>query len=415
MNILITAYIASAFIGFESALFVYRLNRLSITNRIYAAFAFSHSLFSIVMIQFILSPDRQACFFWYRIFTFIACVCVILRLHYFMELAGIKAARTRPFIAVMYSLPLIVALPIMTFHPVVADFVRFSWGWGLVVIRSVWTLLFYSYMMGSGLVCTALAVYWRFRAGTQREKKQADIIILSSMAGIIALAHLFFPADHVISGHALFINLYNILCFVILVFGIRFAVMKYGLMTLTPTNPASELFERMYESLFVINTRGDIIFLNENARILSRHAGMETGTGSIFGLFESPGILRHEIEKMVRGRELMQPLILAPSGNAGGKALETTLLGVKNETGEIVGIIAILREAGGITGLQEQLNLSPREIEVLLMLCGGMSSREIAEECEITLLTVKTHIHNIYQKTGLKNRVELSNLLNRHF
>jgi DNA-binding NarL/FixJ family response regulator len=74
----------------------------------------------------------------------------------------------------------------------------------------------------------------------------------------------------------------------------------------------------------------------------------------------------------------------------------------------------IVRETGGIPGLQEQHRLSPREIEVLLLLCSGLATHEIAQECEITLKTAKTHIHNIYHKTGLKNRVELSNLLHKH-
>jgi DNA-binding CsgD family transcriptional regulator len=414
MNILIIAYLVSAFVGFESALFVYRLNRLSKTNRIYTAFALSHALFSIIMIQFLLSPDEQACWLWSRVFTFIACISMILRVRYFMELAGIKVTQKRLFLAAFYALPFIVALPIISFWPVIAEFVRFPWGWGLAVKKSVWTLLFYSYMMGSGIICMTLAIYWRFKSETLREKKQADIVILSSMAGIIALAHLFFPADHLIATHALFINFYNIFCFVILVFGIRYAIKKYGLMTITPANPASELFEGMHEALFIINTHGEIIFLNENARILAKRSVKEAETGSIFSLFASPAILKHEIDELIHSRELKHPVILSASENTGCILLETSLLGVKNEIGELIGIIVIIREAGGIPSLQKQHSLSQREIEILLLLCNGLSSQEIAEECEITLLTAKTHIHNIYQKTGLKNRVELSNLLNQH-
>lgn len=414
MNIPITAYLISAFIGFESALFVYRLNRSSKTNRIYMLFALSHVVFSILMIQFLVSPDEQTCFFWYRIFTFNAFICLALRIHYFMKLAGIKAEQNNIFLAAFYILPMIIVAPIISFRPVVAGFVRFSWGWGLIIKESIWTILFYSYMMMSGIACVAIGIYWYLKASTVREKKQARIIILSSLAGAVALVHLFFPADHLIAAHALFINFYNIFCFIILVFGIRFAIKKYGLMTITPANPASELFKGMHEALFVIGTHGKIIFLNEPARTLAQRSGMEAEAGSIFSLFESQAILKHEIGEIINGRGLKRPVILTASKNAGGLVLEASLLGVKNEIGELIGIIMIVREAGGIPDLQEQHCLSSRETEILLLLCNGLSSREIAEECEITLLTAKTHIHNIYQKTGLKNRVELSNLLNKH-
>ena len=39
------------------------------------------------------------------------------------------------------------------------------------------------------------------------------------------------------------------------------------------------------------------------------------------------------------------------------------------------------------------------------------NAKEIAEELFITLQTVKDHTHKIYTKTGVRNRVELINLL----
>ncbi len=415
MNIPVTAYLISAFISFESALHVYRLNRLSKLNRLYTALAGSYTVYSIIMIQFFLSPDETSCWFWYRIFTLIACFFLALEVRYFMELAGIKIfARSRIFTAAYYALPLLLALPTITILPVITGFVRMPWGWGLAVKESLWTAVFYSCMMGSNIICTALAIYWRFRVKTPREKKQAVIIILSSLAGTLGLAHLFFPAGYSNAAQALFIHMYYVFCFIVLVFGIRIAIKKYGLMTLVPDNPASELFEGMREALFVLNTRGEILFLNEPARLLARQSDTKAKPGSIFSLFASPVILKHEIDELIRSRESKRPVILAASGKAGGTALETTLLGVKNETGGLIGIIMIVREAGGIPGLQDEHRLTQREIEVLLLLCSGLSSQEIAHECEIALLTAKTHIHNIYQKTGLKNRVELSNLLNKH-
>ncbi len=55
-------------------------------------------------------------------------------------------------------------------------------------------------------------------------------------------------------------------------------------------------------------------------------------------------------------------------------------------------------------------SISPRETEVLALLIEGRRNDEIAEKLFISLSTVKTHIKAIFQKTGARNRLEVSSL-----
>ena len=55
--------------------------------------------------------------------------------------------------------------------------------------------------------------------------------------------------------------------------------------------------------------------------------------------------------------------------------------------------------------------ISKREGEIIRSICEGKSNKEIAGELFISLQTVKDHIYNIFQKTGIKNRVQLTNLV----
>jgi LuxR family maltose regulon positive regulatory protein len=48
--------------------------------------------------------------------------------------------------------------------------------------------------------------------------------------------------------------------------------------------------------------------------------------------------------------------------------------------------------------------LTPRELEILLLLCRRMSNREISETLVISEGTVKQHLHNLYEKLGVNNR-----------
>lgn len=51
--------------------------------------------------------------------------------------------------------------------------------------------------------------------------------------------------------------------------------------------------------------------------------------------------------------------------------------------------------------------LTPREIDVVRMAVGGLPCREMAERLAISQSTVKLHLHNVYRKTRVQNRVEL--------
>ena len=65
----------------------------------------------------------------------------------------------------------------------------------------------------------------------------------------------------------------------------------------------------------------------------------------------------------------------------------------------------LLREAGmrRLTTI-----LTTREIEVMKQVAGGLSNQEIAEKLIVQEGTIKIHIHNIYRKLGIKNRVDLT-------
>jgi DNA-binding NarL/FixJ family response regulator len=52
--------------------------------------------------------------------------------------------------------------------------------------------------------------------------------------------------------------------------------------------------------------------------------------------------------------------------------------------------------------------LTPREIEIVLMVSQGRRNRTIAELLSISEGTVKIHLHNVYEKLGLDGRLALA-------
>jgi len=52
--------------------------------------------------------------------------------------------------------------------------------------------------------------------------------------------------------------------------------------------------------------------------------------------------------------------------------------------------------------------LTPREIEIVRMVAQGIGNREVGERLFISEGTVKTHLHTIYEKLGVKGRMQLA-------
>src|ERR1700678_1469352 len=55
---------------------------------------------------------------------------------------------------------------------------------------------------------------------------------------------------------------------------------------------------------------------------------------------------------------------------------------------------------------QEELEITPRELEILELMAKGMSNREIAEKLFVSENTVKTHSSRVFDKLGARRRTQ---------
>jgi DNA-binding NarL/FixJ family response regulator len=59
------------------------------------------------------------------------------------------------------------------------------------------------------------------------------------------------------------------------------------------------------------------------------------------------------------------------------------------------------------SGEPASTGLTPREHQVALLVARGLSNKEVARALGLSHGTVKTHVHNIFQKVGARNRYGL--------
>ena len=79
---------------------------------------------------------------------------------------------------------------------------------------------------------------------------------------------------------------------------------------------------------------------------------------------------------------------------------------------------ALAQQCGGadtpaLRQASEQLPLTDRELEIVMLIADGVSNRAVAERLTLSVRTVENHIYRAMSKTGTASREELTNLLHR--
>lgn len=138
-------------------------------------------------------------------------------------------------------------------------------------------------------------------------------------------------------------------------------------------------------------------------RIRAEHPGTQVVVLTTFADDESlfPALragARGYLTKDAGGDEIVRAVEDVLSGNAGlSPSIQRRLLERLSEP-----------EPDPCTALSTEApdGLTTRECEVLVLIAEGLSNHEIARRLHVSTATVKTHINNLFAKTGLKDRAQ---------
>ncbi|GAQ52865.1 response regulator transcription factor [Streptomyces acidiscabies] len=136
-------------------------------------------------------------------------------------------------------------------------------------------------------------------------------------------------------------------------------------------------------------------------RIRDRHPGTQVVVLTTFADDESlfPALkagARGYLTKDAGGEEIVRAVHSVLSGDAGlSPSIQRRLLERLSEPEP-----EPVEPAGPPDGL------TLRETEVLILIADGLSNQEISRRLHVSTTTVKTHINNLFAKTGLKDRAQ---------
>lgn len=95
------------------------------------------------------------------------------------------------------------------------------------------------------------------------------------------------------------------------------------------------------------------------------------------------------------------------SGRELAEAVRRVAAGDSILSPEVTGAVLARVRAGGPSGTADlaAYSLTPREVDVLALVGAGLTNTEIAARLHLSLSTVKTHVSNVLDKTGSRDRV----------
>jgi DNA-binding NarL/FixJ family response regulator len=138
-------------------------------------------------------------------------------------------------------------------------------------------------------------------------------------------------------------------------------------------------------------------------RIRAEHPGTQVVVLTTYADDESlfPALragARGYLTKDAGGDEIVRAVESVLSGDAGlSPSVQRRLLERLSEPAAAPAPDALVEPPDGLT---------TRETEVLLLIAEGLTNQEIARKLHVSTATVKTHINNLFAKTGLKDRAQ---------
>jgi DNA-binding CsgD family transcriptional regulator len=183
------------------------------------------------------------------------------------------------------------------------------------------------------------------------------------------------------------------------------------------------LLERLETPLFVTDGQGTVLEANPAAtRRIERHEGLWLDAGGRVALRQAGRWvpLSWWAGRLGAGQELTLPLEVdgaaATAGSSGAQPMQITLRGMSPGDGVPAGFGWIVATIERVTlsradAMRRRFRFTRTQAQLAEMLCKGMRPTAAAEVLGVKISTIRTHVGQMYEKTGTHSQAQLVALL----
>ncbi len=422
MSIITIVYLLVGLILFESSLTIYRLHPKEPLNRICALLILLFVVFCFTFGLFVTAQSREAAWTLSKAHLILSCLMGSMILHFHLVLGNYeKLVNKKFFIFLLYSPALVLSSYAIIKPLIIVDVVLTRWGWDNVGgdLLTFWDGLY----LGYTLVFVAVGYITTLLNGLKAKdvilKKQSLLLIKANSIGFVLVIATVWFILYTNDSSAFIKTLVGDLLIGALILiwlaGLRYVMWKQKLFVLLPQNSSKSLFSSLKTPIMLTNEEDVVLYTNNEAKKIISN-GMEvqndlTST-SIDSLIEDYQVLEKEISKIKNGYISHYNCNVRFIGNSNGY-YHLNIHAIRNEQDIFLGNLMILHPSLGFERLRQDYGLTTKELEIVQLVDKGMSAPDMAQFLDRSELTIKTHISNIYRKTGVKNRVKLSQLVRK--
>ncbi len=210
------------------------------------------------------AENKETAMFWHRIGAIGGSCFVSFALHFFLILINDKKILKNPFTYIVIYFPpsVFVTRYFLGFHtPFAIDLIKrnSTFGWTYVSpVNSPWLLGFVSYLIIFFSVGLFLLYNWGKKSNSLREKKQAQIFIVSDLVWLTIgiVSEIIMPLLKV-NFPAIAIDLS-----ILWAIGIKYAISKYALIPMTNSTAADLILDTITDPVILVDSNNKIVSFN---------------------------------------------------------------------------------------------------------------------------------------------------------
>ncbi|HEX3047804.1 MAG TPA: ATP-binding protein [Bacillota bacterium] len=363
MNLFALLSLLSAVCMFFLGNFVYYQNKRNKINIVFALYCLCMSYTAFCEFMYRQAENREIAFWWLKV-SFLWPFSLAFLIHFTLLFINYQNLLKRKLIYFLMYLPMLLfSIGVLLFCEPLKEF------WGYTYEKSqVMTIIG---VIGGcyGIIATLLTLIFYFTGSDPKKKRQTKYIFLGQLFPMFIplLFQNLFPALHIqipdaiVSSNSIF------------AFFTGYAIWKYELFVIDPATTAENIISTMPDSLILMNMDFKLLEANQSFFSLLGYEKKELIGKRIDILFEPNDTFREKIREELWRQGVIHHLEINCRTKTGVNIpIFFTGSLIKDEQGDMVGIVGIGSDCRGIKQLQAQL-FQTEKMAAIGQLAGGLA------------------------------------------